>query len=182
MRSFWSIEIKSKHYYFSRSRLYYTWKPKDVKAATLILFNYEIFYWTFYFLDWWCELSLKPGDLFQYIKMIPPFIPSRLDGIIWTGPYQLFDICMTVSETSGLQQVFAGLMPCNHQVDLRLDDNKSAASCQQEWCKLKVNLRLFIHNLGANCFDYYEFIRSTRPGTIIGHIAALFICPKLHRI
>ena len=30
-------------YYFSRGRLYYTWKPKDIRAATVILFNYEIF-------------------------------------------------------------------------------------------------------------------------------------------
>ena len=27
--------------YFSKG-FYYTWKPKDVKAATVILFNYEI--------------------------------------------------------------------------------------------------------------------------------------------
>ena len=26
-----------------RDRLYYTWKPKDVKAETVILFNYKIF-------------------------------------------------------------------------------------------------------------------------------------------
>ena len=40
----------------------------------------------------------------------------------------------------------AGLLPCSHQDDirmrshrlLRLDDNKSAASCQQAWCKLIV--------------------------------------------
>ena len=40
----------------------------------------------------------------------------------------------------------AGLLPCCHQADirmrshrlLRLDDNKSAASCQQAWCKLIV--------------------------------------------
>ena len=40
----------------------------------------------------------------------------------------------------------AGLLPCSHQADirmrshrlLRLDDNKSAASCQQAWCKLIV--------------------------------------------
>ena len=30
-------------YYFSLGRLYYTWKPEDIKAATVILFNYEIF-------------------------------------------------------------------------------------------------------------------------------------------
>ena len=40
----------------------------------------------------------------------------------------------------------AGLLPCCHQADirmrshrlLRLDDDKSAASCQQAWCKLIV--------------------------------------------
>ena len=40
----------------------------------------------------------------------------------------------------------AGLLPCCHQADirirshrlLRLDDNNSAASCQQTWCKLIV--------------------------------------------
>ena len=40
----------------------------------------------------------------------------------------------------------AGLLPCSRQADirmrshrlLRLDDNKSAASCQQAWCKLIV--------------------------------------------
>ena len=38
----------------------------------------------------------------------------------------------------------ADLLPCSHQADirmrlhrlLRLDDNKSAASCQQAWCEL----------------------------------------------
>ena len=29
-------------YYFSRGRLYYTWKPKDIRAATVILFNYSL--------------------------------------------------------------------------------------------------------------------------------------------
>ena len=28
---------------YTIGRLYDTWKPKDVKAATVILFNYEIF-------------------------------------------------------------------------------------------------------------------------------------------
>ena len=31
----------AKHYYFSKGRLYYTWKPKNVKSATAISFNYE---------------------------------------------------------------------------------------------------------------------------------------------
>ena len=33
----------AKHYNFCRSRLYYTWKLKDVKAVTAISLNYEIF-------------------------------------------------------------------------------------------------------------------------------------------
>ena len=42
------MDESAKHYYFSRGRLiYYTWKPKDVKAAIVILFNYEIFQPTF---------------------------------------------------------------------------------------------------------------------------------------
>ena len=52
----------------------------DVKAATVILFTYEIFWPTFWFLHLWCELSFKSGDLFQYIKMIPPLV-SQLSGI-----------------------------------------------------------------------------------------------------
>ena len=32
----------AKHYYFSRGKLYYTRKPKDVEAATVILFNYFV--------------------------------------------------------------------------------------------------------------------------------------------
>ena len=30
----------AKHYYFSKGKLYHTWKPNDVKAATVIFFNY----------------------------------------------------------------------------------------------------------------------------------------------
>ena len=32
----------AKHYYFSRGTLYYTWKLKDVKVATVILFSKKI--------------------------------------------------------------------------------------------------------------------------------------------
>ena len=48
-------------------------------------------------------------------------------------------------KTRKLQQVcWCFMLPCSHQTDIRmcsqrllsLDDNKSAASCQQAWCKL----------------------------------------------
>ena len=53
----------------------------------------------------------------------------------------------------------AGLLPCCHQADirmrshrlLRLDDNKSATSCQQVWCKLIV--KTFFHKLDDSCFN-----------------------------
>ena len=47
---------------------------QNFEFTAVILFNYEIF--------WCCELSFKRGDLFQYIKMIPLLISSRLRGII----------------------------------------------------------------------------------------------------
>ena len=34
--------ILAKHYHFLEGRLWYGWKSKDVKAATVTLFNYEI--------------------------------------------------------------------------------------------------------------------------------------------
>ena len=51
----------------------------------------------------------------------------------------------------------AGLLTFGHQADirmrshrlLRLDDNKSAASCQQAGCKLVIEI--FIHKLDASC-------------------------------
>ena len=42
-----------------KTRLYYTWKPKDVKAETVTLFNYEIFQPTLHFLYLWRKLSFK---------------------------------------------------------------------------------------------------------------------------
>ena len=57
--------------------------------------------------------------------------------LVWTKPVhsQKRASCITSA---------AGLLPCCHQADirmrshrlLRLDDNRSAASCQQAWCNL----------------------------------------------
>ena len=72
---------------FLEYRLYYTWKPKDVKVATVNLrdINYEIFQPTFQFF-YGCEPSINVDNLFQYIKMVQPLISSWLSGIIYTGP------------------------------------------------------------------------------------------------
>ena len=56
------------------------------------------------------------------------------------------EIILHSQECASFSESAAGLLPCCHQADirmrshclLRLDDNTSAASCQQAWCKLIV--------------------------------------------
>ena len=67
--------------------------------------------------------------------------------------------CLHSQKCPSCSKSAAGLLLCCHQADirmrshrlLRLDDNKSAASCQQDWCKLIIEV--FIHKLDANCFN-----------------------------
>ena len=56
--------------------------PSD-KITYLIILNYEIFSTTFESFLPAFELSFKPSDLFEYIKIIPPFISSWQTGIMY---------------------------------------------------------------------------------------------------
>ena len=65
-----------------RGRLYYTWKLKDVKAAT-VLYSATRSSSKLHFSSFTgcVNFRLKPGDLFQYIKMIPHLVPAKWDHI-----------------------------------------------------------------------------------------------------
>ena len=89
-------------------------KLQVVEAATVILFNYEIFLQIFQFLYSRCELSFKPGDFFsinQNHSTLYP-VPAKWD---YSGTSQLDDcFCLT---TFGFQVLSStpvcSIMRCN---------------------------------------------------------------------
>ena len=87
---------------------------------------------------------------------------SIMDPMLTVNHFTFIHCRPTQPETRKLQQVCCRLAAtCDHQADirmrshrlLRLDDNKSAASCQQACCKLRTADLLQVVNcrLAASC-------------------------------
>ena len=104
-----------------------------------------------YFYPFSCKPSLVPRRSIVFIEIFMKMAISKRARVLYTQP-----------ETRKLQQVCCRLAASiDHQVDirmrshrlLRLDDNKSAASCQQVCCKLRTADLLQVVNCGlaANC-------------------------------
>ena len=88
--------------------------------------------------------NVKQGKVWQGTGILTFNIPCVL-GCFWNDQFMIFSIYGVHSQKRvSCRKSAAGLLPCCHQIDirmrshrlLRLDDNKSAASCEQAWCRL----------------------------------------------